>query len=167
MDLSKLTKGDKVVFGTGLLFLIAMFLPWFSYGYSGVDLNVNRNGFDVGSLWGTIPLLVVLAVCAWIAVKRFTTASLPADIPPMYLAGGAAVLLLPALKFLIGEDDGGLIDIDRSIGLVLAVLAGAGFAFGSLLKFAEGGGKLTDLAQQASSLVDQAKQPNDPNGPQS
>ena len=28
MDLNKLTTGDKVIAGSGIVFLIAMFLPW-------------------------------------------------------------------------------------------------------------------------------------------
>jgi NAD/NADP transhydrogenase beta subunit len=153
MDLSKLSKPDRILAGAGAVFVLSTLLPWFSLDGFGGALN----GLDYG-LWGVVPLLIVFGIVGWIAAKRFTTTALPGDIPALYLAGGAAVLLLPLLKFLIGQGDGirGVtLDFDRSIGLFLAVFAGAGFAFGAFLKFLEGGGKVDELKGQMSTLAGQ------------
>jgi hypothetical protein len=149
MDLTKLTKGDRVLAGAGVVFLISTFLAWFEI--SALGFSVSGSGWDVGFLWGRLPFLIALAMLAWVGVRRFTTAKLPDDIPALYLAGGALVFLLPLLKLVIGEDG----PVSRSFGLFLAVLAGAGVAFAGYLKFLEGGGKVDELKGQFASLADQ------------
>jgi hypothetical protein len=154
MDLSKLSKPDRIIGGAGALFVLSSLLPWFSLdGIGGGALN----GLDYG-LWGVIPVLIVIGIVGWICAKRFSSVALPGDIPALYLAGAAAVVLLPLVKFLIGQGDGirGVtLDFDRSIGLFVAIFAGAGFAFGAFLKFLEGGGKVDELKGQMSTLAGQ------------
>ena len=145
MDFSKLTKADQIIGGSGILLLIASFLSWFSFSLAG--FSASANGWDVGFLWGRLPVLVVLAMIVWIGLRRFSTVSLPAEIAPLYLAGGATALL-PLLKLLIGESG-----LSRSFGLIIAAIAGVGVAFGTYLKFLEAGGKIDELKGQASTLA--------------
>ncbi len=153
MDFSKLTKADQIIGGSGILLLIASFLSWFSFSLAG--FSASANGWDVGFLWGRLPVLVVLAMIVWIGLRRFSSVSLPAEIAPLYLAGGA-IALLPLLKLLVGESG-----LSRSFGLMLAAITGVGVAFGTYLKFLEVGGKIDQLKGQAStfagSLSDKAK----------
>ena len=149
MNFSKLTKGDRILGGAGIVFLISTFLPWFSFRYAGIG-STDFNGWDVGFLWGTLPFLLALGMLVWIGLRRFSSVALPADIPPLYLIGGALVLLLPLLRLLLGYNS-----VSRSFGLFVAVLAGAGVAFGGFLKFTEGGGKLNELKAQVSGMADQ------------
>lgn len=145
MDFSKLTKADQIIGGAGILLVIASFLSWFKISIAG--FSASASGWDVDFFWGRLPVLVVIAMIVWIGLRRFSSASLPAEIAPLYLAGGA-VALLPILKLLIGQDG-----LSRAFGLFIAALAGAGVAFGSYLKFLEAGGKIDELKGQASSLA--------------
>ena len=141
MDLSKLTKGDKILFGAGLVFLISTFLDWFTIDFLG--RSVGGTGWDVGFLWGGLPFFIVLGLLVWVGLRRFSSLKLPSELPPLYLAGGAAVLVLVAFKFIIGEDH-----FSRAFGLFLALIAAVGVAFAGFLKFQEGGGDIETLKAQ-------------------
>ena len=151
MDLSKLTKADRILFGAGIVFMISTFLTWFSVSILGV--SAGANAWDVGFLWGRLPFFISLVLLVWIGLARFSTVKLPDEIPALYLAGGGLVALLPILKLLIGEDAGGL-SVDRGFGLVVAVVAGVGVAFGGFLKFQEAGGDIDELKSQIKSTAE-------------
>jgi hypothetical protein len=154
MDLSKLTKADKIIFGSGIVFLISMFLDWFSIG-SG-RFSAGLNGMDLQFQWGPLPLLIVIAMCGWIGTRTFSSAKLPSQIPQLYLAGAISVPALVALKFLIGQTGW-----SRAFGLFVALASAVGFGFGAFLKFTEQGGDLdavkAQLKAKADELSDKAK----------
>jgi hypothetical protein len=181
MDMSKLSKADLILGGSGVIFLISTFLAWFSVDLGGGIGNIgDGNGWDVGFLWGRLPFFIVLAILVWVGLSRFSTVKLPTTIPVLYLVGGGLVALLVVLKFVIGEDIDGLagsgVEVSRSFGLFLAVIASLGVAFGSFLKFTEAGGKLdqatsdlkglgSQIGGAAKSAVDQAKNDTPPPPP--
>ncbi len=148
MDFSKLTKGDQILGGAGIVFIISSFLTWFSLSIGGFSGSVN--GWDLDFFWGTLPALLVVAMIVWVGLRRFSSVKLPVDIPALYLVGGGLVFFLPFLKLLVGQSG-----LDRGFGLFLAVLAGAGVAFAGFLKFTEGGGKLNELKSQLAGAADQ------------
>jgi hypothetical protein len=154
MDLSKLTKADKIIFGSGIVFLVSMFLDWFSFSLLGQ--SVGANGFDVPVQWGWFPLLIILGMCVWIGLKTFSSTKLPAQIPQLYLAGAIAAPALVILKLLLGESP-----LSRSVGLFLAALSAGAFGFGAFLKFTEQGGDINavkaQLKAKADELSDKAK----------
>jgi hypothetical protein len=154
MDLTKLTKADKIIFGSGIVFLVSMFLDWFSFNLLGQ--SVGANGFDVPVQWGWFPLLIILGMCVWIGLKTFSSTKLPPQIPQLYLAGAIAAPALVVLKLLLGESP-----LSRSIGLFLAALSAGAFGFGAFLKFTEQGGDLdavkAQLKAKADELSDKAK----------
>jgi uncharacterized protein YjbJ (UPF0337 family) len=150
VDLSKLTKADQILGGAGIVFILASFLTWFSIDL-GTFGDVSANGWDVGFLWARLPVLIVFAMLVWVGLRKFSSVKLPTDIPALYLAGGALAFALPLLKLVIGEDG----PISRGFGLFIAVIAGAGVAFGGFLKFTEGGGKLDELKSQLAGAADQ------------
>jgi hypothetical protein len=143
VDLDKLTNGDKVVLGAGIVFLISVFLPWFGAGpYDG-------NGFDVGFLWGTLPFLLALVMIAQVVVDRFTAVELP-ELPvtwgQVHVALGGLIAFLVVLKLLLGYEVCGFgfcEDLDRKFGLFIAVLAGIGLVVGGILKMQEDAGGAT------------------------
>jgi hypothetical protein len=100
-------------------------------------------------LWAVLPFLITVGILVWVGLKRFSNVAMPTDIVLLYL-GGVMVFILPAFKFLIGEDN-----FSRGFGLILAVLSGGAFAFASFLKFIEGGGKVDELKGQFSGMADQ------------
>jgi hypothetical protein len=143
MDLSKLSTGDKIVVGSGLAFFVFMFFPWFT-----VDLgpfgDYTENGWDY-FFTGIVPMLLGLAMVAWIVVTKLAEVDLP-EIPIpegllLLILGGAAALLV-VMRLLVGGDDDGTDVLDRSFGLLLATLAAAGLAAGAFMKFQESGGEL-------------------------
>jgi hypothetical protein len=156
MDLSKLTKGDKVLAGTGIVFLISTFLAWFKVDLGipsglGISTDLSFSGWDVGFGWGKLPFFIVLAMLVWVGVKKFSSAKLPDELPVLYLVGGAVVAALVVLKLLFGYHG-----VDRAFGLYLAVLSALGVAFAGFLKFTESGGKLNEVQGQLKQMGSQA-----------
>ena len=137
MDLTKLTKADKILFGAGIVFLISTFFDWFTIGpYGG-------NGWDVSFLTGGLPFFIVLGMLGWVALRLFSTAKLPDQIAALYLAGGVATAALVVLRLLMGYHG-----LDRAFGMYLATVASLGVAFAGFLKFTEAGGDIDTLKAQ-------------------
>jgi hypothetical protein len=154
MDLSKLTKADKIIFGSGIVFLVSMFLDWFSIGDG--RFSAGLTGMDLNFFWGPLPLLIVLAMLGWIGARTFSSVKLPSQIAQLYLAGAVSVPGLVVIKFLIGQRGW-----SRAFGLFVALIAAAAFGFGAYLKFTEQGGDIdavkAQLKAKADELSDKAK----------
>lgn len=136
MDLSKLTVGEKVVLGAGLLLVIdLLFLPWHNIDLGIID--VSRKGVQSpNALWGVLALLVTIAMIAAVVVSRFSTTTLPKLPVPwsqaMFLAG-VLVFVLLLLKLVIETDFLGF-------GAYLGVLLGGALAFGGFTMRKEAAG---------------------------
>ncbi len=130
MDLSKLTTGDKIVLGTGIvLFITLLALPWHSIDFGFV--SENRTAIQSpNSIWGVLALLLTIAVVAVVVVDRLTEASLP-DLPvpldrAVLIASGATLAFL-VLKLIVETEFLGF-------GAWLALLLAAGMAYGSFAR---------------------------------
>jgi hypothetical protein len=136
VDLNKLSTGDKVIGASAILFLVALFMPWYGLG------GGSNNGWDY-FLTGILPLLIAAAMVAVIATQRFTTTDLPD--PPIrwsqiHLIAGVVILVLLLLRVLITSDVevlGESFDLDRKYGLWIALIAAIGLAVGGYLKHQE------------------------------
>ena len=64
MDLTKLTKADKILFGAGIVFLVSTFLDWFTVSIAG--FSAGATGWDVGFLWAGLPFFIVLGMMVWV-----------------------------------------------------------------------------------------------------
>ena len=138
MDLSKLSKGDKVFVGGALVFVIASFLNWFDAG--GSD---GLTGFDVGFLWCTLWFLALLAGALAILLPTFGV-QIPKLPAVAFLAVGALATLFVVLKLLIGESIF-TFDLSRAAGIYIAAIGAIAAAVGGFLKFQESGGDINDL----------------------
>jgi peptidoglycan/LPS O-acetylase OafA/YrhL len=133
VDLNKLSTADKVIGASAILFLVALFMPW--YGLSGGS----NNGWDY-FLTGILPLLIAAAMVAVIAIQRFTTTELPRPPIPwsqIHLIAGAVILVLLLLRVVITSDVevlGESFDLDRKYGLWIALIAAIGLGVGGYLK---------------------------------
>jgi hypothetical protein len=141
VDLNKLSNGDRVVAGAGILFLISMFFPWW-----GIDTEFgsgSNSGWDY-FLGGILPLIIVIGMIVCIAIQRFSTTELPALPLPwaqVYLIAGAVVALILVLRTAITSSEEALgveFDLDRKWGMFVALIAALGVAAGGFLKFQEG-----------------------------
>ena len=144
MDLTKLSLGDKVIAGSGLVLLISAFFPWFTFDFGSFVGSVDQTGFDF-FFTGIVPVLLGLAMIGWVAATRLLDMSMPELPVPeglMLLGMGGLAALLVVLRLLMGGDDGGTGALERSFGIFLATLAAVGLAGGGFLRFQEGGGEL-------------------------
>lgn len=139
MDLSKLSNGQKIFAGAGLVYFIASFLAWYSYSIAGI-VDVSANAWDIGLLWGSLWALLFLAGAVLIALPAFGVSApkLPAI---AFLAVAGLATLFTLLKLIIGETD----PISASFGIYLALIAAIGAAYGGFLMFKDSGGDLSDL----------------------
>ena len=126
VDFNKLSKGDKIVAGAGLLLIIdLLFLPWHHIRIAGI-VSVNRTGVQSpNSFYGVLALLLALVMVAQVVVSKLTTAKLP-DIPvpwaQVHLIAGIAVFALLLLKLRGGDQLPGIrrlpgIDLRRRPGI--------------------------------------------------
>ena len=151
MDLSKLSRTDRIIAGSGIVLFIASFLPWFEVSAEGVGSN-DGNGWDVGFIWGGIPALLGLLLAGIVLATKLGSAKMP-DLPiPLgqaMLAAGVLAALLVVIKLLVGEDTPNTfgfveIDVSRAWGLFVATIAALGLAFGGYLAFKEESGAPTN-----------------------
>lgn len=140
VDLSKLKPSDWLIGGGTIVFLIALFLPWYQVkGFTAASAK----GTDY-FLMGILPFLLCVGVFVFLVLPKLVDGiNLPSEIGPMpraqaalIAAGIGAALVL--LRLLI-KDDGGIPGasdfIERGIGLFLAFLASAAVAAGAFMKF--------------------------------
>jgi len=138
VDLSKLTTADKLILGGGIAFLISMFLPWW-----GIDTQFGdaaNNGWDY-FLGGWLPLLLIVVMCVQVIISRFSPDTTLPDPPvpwaQVHLIAGAAAAAIVLLRLIIPSDEcaaGFCIDLDREVGLFIALLAALAVAAGGFLK---------------------------------
>ena len=140
MDLSKLTTSDKLILGGGIVYLIAMFMPW--WGLEGGA----HNGWDF-FLGGWLPLILIAVLVAHVAITRFSPDTSLPDLPipwsQAYLVAGVAAAVIVVLRLLIPADEcalGFCVDLDRKFGLFVAVIAAICVAAGSSMKLKEDDG---------------------------
>jgi len=133
VDLNKLSTADKVIGASAILFLLALFMPW--YGLAGGS----NNGWDY-FLTGILPLLIAAAMVAVIAIQRFTTTELPKPPIPwsqIHLIAGVVIVVLLLLRVLVTSDVevlGESFELDREYGLWIALIAAIGLGVGGYLK---------------------------------
>ncbi len=138
MDINKLTRGDRIVVGSGIAFLIFTLLPWYGKG------SYSRNGWHY-PFWGWVSLIIVIVMVAQILVHRFTDTKMP-ELPLTWGQGhlilGGLVTLIVLIKLIIGDKYSffgvGSVDLDRKFGLFLAFIAAIGLTVGAYFKMQEG-----------------------------
>ena len=127
VDLDRLSTGEKIVAGSGILLFILSFIPpWWSVdvpeGFDAVGLQSSGSAWDLRFLT-KLGILLALVAAIVVIIKAFgTNLNLPVPAGTMYmvLAALAAVFLL--LEVILGPAEG----IDRGIfafvGLALALV---------------------------------------------
>lgn len=158
MNMDRLSTGEKIAGGSAVLLFIFMFLDWFKVEVTGGDglfsVSEGGNAWDVFSTIDIILMIVVLVAVA-VAIIRLSDAVFE---PPFSLdaavavLGGIAVLLIlyriidPPL-----DSDIPGVDISRSIGIYLGLIAAAGITYGGYRAMQEEGTSFGDVGDQLSS----------------
>jgi len=149
MDVSRLTRGEQIAGASGLALILIMFIfDWFSYGEGPISAG--------GNAWDTmefIRFIILLAALAGIAeaVMSATQSTYQAPVAVSALAAGLGVLAVVLILFRIisppdfGASDFGVdIDVGRSIGVFLGLLAAGGVAYGGWAAMQEEGTSFGD-----------------------
>jgi hypothetical protein len=150
--LRKLNAADRVVVVSTIVLIISPWLDWFSATYPGglVRGSSSINGWDVSEreFWVIIPFLLAVLSLAVVLIRAM---SRRIELPPLPIGYGQAVFFaglaaagLVLMKVLIGESVRALvigttviddIDVSRSYGIFVALLAAIGFAAGGYMKW--------------------------------
>jgi purine-cytosine permease-like protein len=144
VDLNKLTTSDRLIVGGGIVYLIAMFLKWFSFEEPGFEISASGWDYFLG---GIIPLILIVVMVAHVLVTRFSPSTDLPDLPvpwsQVHLFAGVAAAVIVLIRLVIpaeiefgGFDTGE--DFDRSYGIIIALIAAAAVAYGGFLKSKEG-----------------------------
>ncbi|MGN6696228.1 MAG: hypothetical protein ACTHN0_18770 [Aquihabitans sp.] len=126
MDMSRVTPGDNLITGAGLLLLIdLLFLPWHQVFSSSITAVAAPEGW-----WGTLAVLLTLAILVVLALRRFTSISftaLPRPIGQLNLAANAVVLASLLVKLALNPD---YLGFGAYLGILLAGTMTAGAFLG-------------------------------------
>ena len=140
----------QLALGGGVVLLISMLIfDWFKassknldvggFDIGGRDLGVSAKATDLDFIWGTLPLLLTLALIAYVAVVTFAPQVELPEAPWALIAlivGGLAGGLV-ILKTLIGESGNEFVDISRQFGIFISALAAAAMIAGVVMDFLE------------------------------
>ena len=129
MDFKKLTTGDWIVGGGGIvLFIGLLFLPWHDIEFG--PFSESRSAIESpNAFWGWLALILAVALVATVVLRKLTTVDLP-DLPISWgdaqFYGSIAVLALLLIK-LISETD--FLGWFAWVGLIIS----AGIVYGGFL----------------------------------
>jgi drug/metabolite transporter (DMT)-like permease len=131
MDTSRMSQGQMIAGGAGVLLIIFLFLPWL-----GIEGGDNLSGWKSSNTFD-----VFLLITGVVAIAAALTAGGGIALPGVTMNGASAVLGMVAtllvLWLLIFDFPDGF---DRKIGIFLSLIAVAGIAFGSYSAAQEEGG---------------------------
>ena len=138
MDLKKLSQGEQIMGGAGILLFVFSFLKWFGLEFKiagfGSAGSYSENAY--GSFFSLIGILLALVIVVVLILQKFTTVKLP-DLPiswaQTYFFGSIAVAALIVLQLLIGGSKSG-VDLDRKYGVYIGALAAIAMAVGGFLQ---------------------------------
>lgn len=131
MDLDKLTLGDKIAGGCGIVLIIGLlFFPWHNVDLGPFGGSQTWNALSgTGELWGYLALLLTLAIVAALVVSRLTSVEIPELPIPLnqgifYATIAVTVILL--LKLILETDFLGW-------GVWLDIILAGGMTYGGFL----------------------------------
>lgn len=151
MDIGRLGRGEQIAGASALaLLIIALFIDWFSIGPIGIG------GFEAAGFLRDLVMLLAIVGGLTLAVIAGTQQSVNAPVAPSAVVAGIAILnTLLILIWVISPPGGGTeglgIEVGRSLGLFLGLIASAGIAYGAWLTMQDEG---TSFGDQADRLRD-------------
>jgi len=156
--MDRLSTGEKIAGGSGVLLFIFMFFDWFKVDVSGGEglfsLSIGGNAWEAFSTIDIILMIVVLVAVA-VAVIRISDAVFE---PPFSLnaavaiLGGIAVLLILYRIIDPPGDTSGVpgVDINPAIGIFLGLIAAAGITYGGYRAMQEEGTSFGEIGDNLS-----------------
>jgi hypothetical protein len=123
-DLKRLTRNDQIVGGATIVFIISLFLPWFTSSagiYSG-----SVNGLWHGYMY--LPLLISLAVLVFLVLRAGFEAlpfKMPVDDEVALLIATGVTFVLTVLSFVFKPSGDGIVSIGWGFGAFIGLIAAA------------------------------------------
>jgi hypothetical protein len=162
--MDNLRTGEKVAGVSGVLLILIMFIfDWFTID-AGLGFEFGGNAWEV---FGGIDIVLFLAALAGIALAVMAASQSQVDIPVALSAitaglGGLATLLV--IYRIISPPDGGFdeLDVSRSIGVFLGLIAAAGITYGGWAAMQEEGTSFSGEADRVGGTGDDAPPPPPP-----
>ncbi|MEX2626593.1 MAG: hypothetical protein WD225_06895, partial [Ilumatobacteraceae bacterium] len=142
---------DWLIVGGGAVFLIAGFLPWLELSFNGFG-SASASAFDF-FFTGIIPWLIFVAIGVLTFLSAAEIFKLPetVPVPTVFLGASALGLLLVIIRFFYTQD------LDRAIGLFLALIAAVVVVAGTYMNFTASGGNLAELGQSLQQKANSAQ----------
>jgi hypothetical protein len=150
MDVNRLTQGEKIAAGSAIALFIVMFLKWY-----GIDEAGGAGDLSAWDAFDFIDLILLLTVVVTVGAAAAKAAGTRIDFPlstAIAVLGGLSTLLVlfrlivtPDIDVIVDE-----IDLSRSYGVFLGLLAAAGIAYGGWRAMEEEGTSFQDAADRFS-----------------
>ena len=140
LDVSRLTPGEYLGMGSGLLLLISLWLPWFSTSDTNPNSTIaGASGGESANAWqvfSTLDLLLVLAstapfILAWILARGHSLTWKPGEVT--MVVGMIALVLILCNGIILGRP-GDSVEIGLDIGYFVALVASAGLLVAGYLR---------------------------------
>jgi len=148
VDINKLSLGDKIVAGGGiLLFLLILIAPWHSFDLGDFGGTINKNAFwgegDAVGWPALLAFILLLAVVAVVLIRKLadnvTLPDLPIGWNQAIFYATIAIPVLLLLKLLLFNES-------LSFWAYIDILLGIGIAYGGFLIFQESDAPATGSA---------------------
>ena len=165
--MENLRTGEKIAGASGVLLILIMFIfDWFEVSAEGgIGPSIGGNAWEVFS---GIDIVLLIAALAGIALAVISATQSQVDMPvaTSAITAGLGILAVVLVIYrIIDPPDGGLgdlVDVSRSIGVFLGLIAAAGVAYGGWTAMQEEG---TSFSAQADRLGDRDTTPPPPPPP--
>jgi hypothetical protein len=144
-DTTRIRFGDMIAAGAGLLLLISLFLKWYKVSAEGlVDVSASVSGWEaLGFIDILLFLIAIIAIAVAVARAANVMPSLPVSTGLLILGLGVIALLLVLFRLLSIPDEGAGdlpgVDVGRSFGIFVALIAAIGVTVGGWLGWNEEG----------------------------
>jgi hypothetical protein len=154
LDISKLNRGEQIAGIAGIVLLLSMWIfDWFSYSgaasVGGISVNVGSIGGDAWQVFGFIDIIIFLAAISGIGLALVAASSTEVNAPVALSAITAGLGILATILILfriISPPDQGFgdaVDVGRSFGVWLGLVASAAVAYGGWAAMQEEGATFT------------------------
>jgi hypothetical protein len=140
LDFSRLSPGEFLGMGAGLLLLGSLFLPWFTTSSDNPNSTLaGKSGGDSVTAWQVFGILdwVLVAACAapfilsWIVARGHTLTWKPGEVT--MIVGITAFVLVLCNGIILGRP-GDSVDIGLAVGYYAALVASAGMLVAGYLR---------------------------------
>ena len=140
LDTSRLSPGEFVGMGAGLVLLLSLWLPWFTTSEDNTNSRLGGasggDGVNAWHVFGTLDVLLVLAATApfilsWIIARGHKLTWKPGEVT--MIVGITAFVLILCNGIILGRP-GDSVDIGLGIGYFVALIASAGMLVAGYLR---------------------------------